>query len=162
MKIIVKDVSELTPKEYAKCSEATLGARGMMQENLEWCRAGIEPDGHECTGKAIMLYRGITSRSKLIGWVLIFPVRSWGGANASEWNRRKSKYSAMFFVDRKMRGKGYGTMLMNEVYKFDARPHVYPWNYESGGFFENKNVSVDADDRDWIKLARDYKPRRVA
>jgi GNAT superfamily N-acetyltransferase len=145
MKIIHKDVSDLTPVEYRACHKANFGENGYMREVLVACKGGN-------AGKVVMLWNGPdnTARS-LIGWALLTPVTPYGILSVSRWVMQRSKYTAEFWVKPRYRRKGYGKVLMNEVKKYDSNPHVIPHDTASSELFSAYNVQVLKYDKIWLR-----------
>jgi GNAT superfamily N-acetyltransferase len=150
MEIRHKLVSELTDTEYKACLAANFGWEGYMREELKLCRDGYP-------GKAILLWHGPedTIRS-LRGWALLTPTKAHGLMAVTQYGTTVSKYSAQFWVKRQWRRRGYGTILMEEVKKYDPRPHVLPHDDASSELFSSFNVYVMANDKHWLKK----KPKR--
>ena len=146
MEIRHKSVSELTSMEYRACYRANFGPwHGYMSGELVRCRKGYP-------GEVIMLWDGPddTTRS-LLGWTLLTPVRKYGEIAVTPWVMKRSKYTAMFWVKKQHRLKGYGKILMTEVKKLDPRPHVMPHNSASSELFSSFEVQVLGADKHWLK-----------
>lgn len=145
MKIIHKDVSELTPVEYRACYRANYGDGGYMREVLVDCKNGNP-------GKVILLWDGPEDSARsLIGWSLLTPVDLYGILAVTRWVTKRSKYTAEFWVKKRHRRKGYGKVLMNEVKKHDDNPHVIPHNKASSELFSSFKVQVLQQDKSWLR-----------
>ena len=144
MEIRRKSVSELTSTEYRACYEACFNyEKGYMKAELERCRLGKFP------GEVIMLWDGPDNRtSSLVGWTMVQPVRLYGLLAVTKYVTTKSKVTAMFWIKQKYRGKGYGTLLMQEVKKIDPNPHVMPHDVASGNLFGKFQCQVLMDDKE--------------
>lgn len=144
MEILHRSVRELTPTEYRACLRANYGPdNGYMWEELTRCRTKGQP------GTVIMLWEGPDDDMKsLRAWCLLTPVRLWGLIGVTRWVMKKSKFSAMFWVKRQYRGRGYSHILMREVKKYDDNPHVMPHDKASGEFFSGYKVQVMRDDKE--------------
>lgn len=148
MNILVKKVSDLTPVEYRACYLANYGSNGYMREELGCSRRS--PDYRP--GIAIMLWDGPDDKiTSLIGWTLLTPVRTWGLIGGTRWTKKKSKYTAQFWVKSQYRKQGHGKTLMAEVKKLDPRPHVFPHSNASAEMFSSFDVTVMKEDQCWMK-----------
>lgn len=146
MKIIVKDVQELTSEEYRACYVANYRDWGYMQPTLSTFRSDKRG------GIAILLWDETKVGNRaLIGWALMTPVTTRGLLAATEYTKRKSRYTVQFWVKSHHRKKGHGKTLMAEVKKIDPRPHVLPHDSASAEFFSSWDVTVLSTDRVWIK-----------
>lgn len=142
MEIIHKPLSQLTDNEYRACRNATLGDGGYMWYDIHYSRR--RDDSH-----AIMLRGGY-----LYGWALLIPVNVPQEMYVTKHGKRVSKYTAQFFVRERMRGRGYGQILMNEVIdKYDPRPFVIPHDDKSGALFSKFRVSSEKEYRKYLKKA---------
>jgi hypothetical protein len=145
--IVTKSVKDLTPIEYKACYSANYGDGGYMRFTLVEIRNGTGGEG-----TAIMLWDGPNdSVRNMIGWALITPVSLTGWAAGTRYTKRKSKYTAQFWVKRPHRKKGHATTLMNEVKKYDERPHVFPHSDASGEFFSGYKVTAAKAERTWLR-----------
>lgn len=145
MEIRHKHVSELSPVEYRACYKANYGpVNGYMLEELIRCKKGYP-------GEVVMLWDGPEETKSLIGWCLLTPVRLYGLLAVTRWVMGRSKYTAMFWVKKQYRKKGYGKMLMTEVKKIDPNPHIMPHDDASSELFSSFNVQVLNEDKFWIK-----------
>lgn len=150
MKIITKPVVTLTKQELEQCYANSFGLGGMMMPEAK--RALRENDVDVL---ALMLYAG----SEFVGWALLTPVTTdeCRFHHGTSWTKRRSKYTAQFYINRDYRGKGYAHTLMRHIINnYDARPHVLPHDKASGGFFSSYTVTVT----NWDKPNMNYrKPR---
>lgn len=143
MYIVHKDVSELSRGDYQAFSRANFGEEeGIMKPYLIGCYKHGQP------GKTISIWKSETNR-RLIAWCLLTPVSLDGDAAVTRYAKSQSKYTAMFWVQWPYRGKGYGNILMNEVYKYDPRPHVMPHDEISEKFFKRHNTMIMNVDKQW-------------
>lgn len=146
MQTIIKDVKDLTPDEYRACYAANYRESGYMQIML----ASARRDGK--TGTAILLWDDTkVGLSRLVGWALLTPTEVGGMIGTTRYVQRKSRFTAQFWVKRQHRKRGYGKMLMDEVKKIDARPHVLPHDKASSEFLSSYHVTVLNVDRVWMK-----------
>ena len=144
MQIVHKKVVDLTGAEYRAMLKANFGPdEGYMYNELKACR------NRERRGETISLWIDGSSR-RLIGWALLVPVRTNGDTRGTWWTKRHAKYTVQFWVKSQYRKKGYGKILMNEVKKYDARPHVFPHDDASGNFFSSYNVTIMRVDNEWM------------
>jgi GNAT superfamily N-acetyltransferase len=141
-----KDVADLTDAEFTACEKATFGWEGMMQGELRRCR-------REGYGKAVMLWKTTaTTKTGLIGWALLTPVRLYGDLAATRWTMKVSKYTVEFYVKPEHREKGHGTTLVKLVKEhYDPRPHVLPHDRASSELFSKFDVMVMREDSHWIR-----------
>lgn len=165
MEIRHKNVEDLTPLEYKACLAANYGPEwsdnggGYMYGELQECRSKDSDN----TGRVIMLWDGPDDSVKsLLAWCLMTPVRSWGNLWASEWNRKKAKYTCQFWVKRNHRKKGLGRILMDEVIKIDPCPHVFPHNTAAAAFFVDYKVTASGSERRRLHSAKRRKKSMVA
>lgn len=142
MEIMHKPVEDLTRGEYQALYRANFGDEGLMQGTLISCRNG------ESQGQTISLWAP-TKRRTLLAWAILTPVSTRGLMSASSWAMKQSKFSAQFWVKWQYRGKGYGKILMDEVHKYDERPHVMPHDETSEKFFKNHRVMIMNIDKNW-------------
>ena len=142
MKIIEKLVLDMTGPELRQCRSLSLRADGLMCETLTEIR-NTEPDRirkHRLKrrSRAWMIR---DDSDKLLAWALITPLQERRG------------YEAQFYTRKSERGKGYGTMLMNEVLKYDRKPFVFPHDRKSGDFFKKhrRSIRFEKYDEMWLK-----------
>lgn len=145
MEIRHKEIADLTPVEYRACYRANYGWEGLMQDELTRCKDGYP-------GKAILLWNGPddTARS-LVGWALLTPTKTYGNVAVTRWAKSRAKYTAQFWVKKQHRRKGHGKTLMQEVKKYDKRPHVIPHDAASSELFSSYKVQVLKSDKAWLK-----------
>jgi len=133
MKVVIKEVSDLTDEEFAKCYRLNFGARGQMRDDLLDHRHN--PPAIKKTAKVIM----IVNEDKLIGWSLVFPIRKTKG------------YAAHFYIRYSHRRRGYGTLLLQKVAEIDPRPLVFPHDNRSGGLLKKEPVRCHVSERIWLR-----------
>jgi len=121
MQIVTKPLSELTPKEWNRCSRQNYGINGDMYYVMREQRK-------DPRSKAIML---LDDDGKQVAWALGFYS-----------SKRARKMRAMFWVTTRNRKRGYGTMLMDEVQKMDRKPWVYPHSKESAALFKKYRSNI--------------------
>lgn len=145
MKLIHKDVHELNRVEYRACYKANYGTGGYMQGDLN--RAKLHRDG-----KVILLWDGTAdSVSSLLAWSLLIPTKT---APLTKYAKSNSKFIAQFWVKRPHRKKGYGSLLMKEVLKYDPKPYVYPHDKSSASLFADYEVTTSIHDRRLLQVAK--------
>lgn len=148
MKIITKEVRDLTRTEYLACYLANYRESGYMQDTLS--RARKFPMTDPCT--VIMLWDGPEDKvSSLIGWASLSPTSLKGMLGVTRYVKSKSKYTAQFWVKQQYRRKGHAKTLMNEVKKYDPNPHVFPHCHASGEFFSSYKVTSMQDGHHYLK-----------
>lgn len=146
MDIKVKNVLDLTPTEYRACYLANYRGTSIMQGDLFRIRSGNPMH----SGTAILIWDGPEDTiGSLIGWSLVMPSKTWGDSGISPYAKRKSKHTAMFWVKRQHRRKGYGSILMDEVIKIEPIPFCYPHSKQSAHLFKNRKITADGDSRKW-------------
>lgn len=151
MEIRHKEVKDLTDVEYRACYRANYGWDGYMQTELVNARNG------EQEGIAIMLWDGPDNTIRSMrGWALLTPTKTNGLTAVSRYGKKNIKYTAEFWVKTRYRRKGLGTLLMQEVKKYDKRPHVLPHDKASSELFSCFDVYVLQHERYWLK----NKPKR--
>ncbi len=133
MEIVVKEVADLTDKEFKQCYRLNLGKRGEMRDEL--LNQYYTPIKSKKTAKAVMLKQ----EDKMIGWAIVFPLPKTKG------------YAAHFYVRSSHRRRGYGTMLLNKVAEYDSKPIVYPHDTRSGGLLKKTPVRCHVSERIWLK-----------
>ena len=155
MQVLIEKVANLTPVQYQACYRANYGTDGYMRETLVKHRRD-----KDSAALAILLIEqpaGVDFEHKhMLGWALLTPVTtSRDSVVAGTWyTKKRSKYTAQFWVKRQYRGKGLGSLLLSETQKLDPRPHVFPHDDRSGKMFGGKNVTVLKVDQYWIKTAK--------
>lgn len=148
MNIITKPLADLTDEEYRACWYLNHRNLGYMMEDVQKFRKRSD-----CL--TIMLWEG-----KLLGWALLVPTRE-PELQLGRYPRRVSKYSLQTYVRASERGKGLGTVLMDEVVMlYDSRPYVHPWNNTSGEFYSNYTVSCSKRARKYINQGKKRKRSR--
>lgn len=148
MDIRVNKLSELTASEFQACSRLTFGPEGYMYELMRTFRDDPK------TFTVRILGEGVPS-DVITGWALLIPTKNLTPYYASDYARRKTKYSVQMYVRYKLRRRGYGHALMGEALKFDSRPYVFPHDTTAGSFYADFNVRADADWRNsYLKKAK--------
>lgn len=147
MNIDKKSVKDLTSIEYKACYGANYGDGGYMRGTLVEARKGIVKDAF-----VLMLWDGPhDSVTNMLGWVLLTPVSLTGFSAGTRHTKRKATWTVQFWIKRPHRKKGYATLLMKEVKKYDERPHVFPHSEASGEFFSGYNITATKDERTWLR-----------
>lgn len=133
MKVVIKEVRDLTDEEFAKCRRLNFGYKGQMRDDLIDHR--YKYFNKNKPAKAIMLVEG----DKLIGWSLVFPIYKTKG------------YAAHFYIRYSHRRRGYGTLLLQKVAEIDPRPLVFPHDSRSGGLLKKEPVRCHVSERIWLR-----------
>lgn len=115
MKLVTREVRELTESEYNACYQLNLRGAGLMQARLVDC--------HRYGGTAIML---VKDDGNLLAWSLVFA-----------WNLNEDLYGAYFYTRLSERRKGYGRRLAAEVEKHFPNIIVWPSDTRGKDFFSN-------------------------
>lgn len=116
-------VVDLTPSQLARCRELSFGTEGYMCEDIDEI---LQTEQKWCYRYSQAILLGAPENKSawpILGWALLQPLY------------RKSKYSAQLFVDPLHRGKGYGTILLEQANRHSFQPLVYV-DDENEGFFE--------------------------
>lgn len=160
MQVYVSSVPNLSKEEYRAFYRANYGNGGYMRQILVDNRNSHNAvpywRHYDPNTLTISLWEdGDRIPENLIGWCLMTPVRTRRSlVSGTEYTKRVSKYTVQFWVKRKYRKKGYGKQLMNEVLKYDPRPHVIPHDEASGALFSNYKIVATRYDRQWLKTKR--------
>jgi len=127
-RITCKQVTNLTPQEYAQCRRLNLGDNGHLRECLEFfyvyapsLRAlpGDQPPAR------VLLLRENASR-KLLAWCML-----------------DEEEHAQLYVHSKHRRKGLGTRLMRQLLRVCPRATIFPHDEVSTAFFAHLNADSD-------------------
>jgi hypothetical protein len=116
MKLITRDVKQLSPVEYQSCYNLNLGDHGLMRNRLVACR-------NQLTGTAVML---IEDDDQLLSWALVFP-----------YDLNDDSYGAYFYTRNTCRRQGYGDKVAKEVKQQFPNVIVWPSNDRGKSFFNN-------------------------
>lgn len=131
MRIVEKGILEMTATERRQCKSLSLRNLGLMCEDLDdWRHYESRPNRAKRKSRVWMIK---DEDDRLIAWALATP----------RWNARG--YDAQFYVRVRERGKGYGGILMQKVLEYDPKPHVFPHDNTSGGFFKKHRDSIRYD-----------------
>lgn len=110
--MIIKNVKELTDKEYEACYELNLATGGQMRGQLIDCKnTGL--------GQAFMLLE----ENELVSWALVFSTVFY------------DLKRAFFYTRGEVRGKGHALYIAKVIKTHIGDVTVYPWNYGSDKFF---------------------------
>lgn len=114
MKIVSKNIADLTPSEIKQCDSLNKRDKGAMQDEFRYYRQ-FKPEVANC----VLAKDG----DKVLGWALIFP----------EYDKKRTAY---FYVRHSERRKGIGTKLLLVAQQFQKKPYVCPHDDLSGKFFK--------------------------
>jgi L-amino acid N-acyltransferase YncA len=120
MKLILREIPELTTLEYNACYSLNLRDQGMMRSRLIECRQSGE-------GYAVILQE---DDGKILSWALVFP-----------WDLNKDQYGAYFYTRRSARRKGYGKLVAQKVAGEFTNIIVWPSDQPGIDFFNNYNFT---------------------
>ena len=115
----LKRISSLTPQEFRRCTRLTHGEDGQM--------ASLLKDAKEKKRKRAVVVLAYHN-STIVSWCIY--------ARASSYFNGENRYEAMFFTDKKYRGKGYATKVTLRLRKYLQlnklrKPAVYGDRYDS-------------------------------
>lgn len=118
MKLLVREIKELTGWEYHSCYQLNLRGKGLMRERLITCK-------NYGNGHAVMLQNddGI-----LLSWALVF-----------EWDLNKDLYGAYFYTRKSARRRGFGDLVAREASQQFKNIVVWPSDNQGRDFFNNYN-----------------------
>jgi GNAT superfamily N-acetyltransferase len=139
MRLVAKALLDLTQKELRQCKSLSLRAGGLMCEDIrDWKE--YETSGINKLRRKTRVWMILEDDSdRLLAWALATP-----GV--------KRGYTAQFYTRVTERGKGFGSLLMQEVLKLDPKPYVYPHDKTSGDFFKKHQgkIRFDSYDSRWL------------
>lgn len=116
MKLVVREIKELTAWEYHSCYQLNLRNAGLMRERL------VENKRNN-TGHAVMLK---DDSGMLLSWCLVF-----------DWDIDKDLYGAYFYTRKSARRHGFGKLVADEVKKQFKNVIVWPSDNTGRSFFDN-------------------------
>lgn len=134
---------DVTPSEWRSISRLNFGKdNGYMHPFMHEFRFSKN-------ARALMLK---DENDYILGWALLVPTKYLDSDFATRYAKSKTKYSVQLFVRRRLRGHGYGKMLMDACLEHDTKPLVFPHDVSSGGLFKNYKVTSDIHSRKaWLK-----------
>jgi hypothetical protein len=121
MKLVVRQVSELTQLEYRSCYQLNLRSNGLMRDRLVNCKTYN-------TGYVVMLQ---DDEGVLLSWALVF-----------NWDRDKDLYGAYFYTRKSARRRGLGNQIAGEVRKQFKNIVVWPSDNQGKTFFDKHKFKV--------------------
>jgi GNAT superfamily N-acetyltransferase len=127
--LLVKFVSELTEQEVSECLRKSM-LLGSMRSQLLSVRAHMLVTGRArspqikkaLANDSVIMVRDLNGQ--LLAWALISNYTGWPAI-------------ASFYVTRKYRRHGYGTLMLKEACQRWPRAQVHPWDEHSYAFFQS-------------------------